>query len=407
MGVLVNARGWFLATVAMTILMTCCSAHKPEIPIAPVVKAYRANLATHLEIASELQPYQEVDVFAKVSGYIRDLSINWGTVVKRDQVLAVLEIPELEHQLQRDQAAISRSEHEVTRWREETSKANSAFTVARLTYGRLADVQEKQAGLIAQQDIDMAEGRYREADANVSAAKASLEAAEAALVDAQAALKQHQALYAYSRIRAPFDGIVTRIDAYTGALLPAATSSDRTASPLCHLAQNNLLRLVIALPQRVLDDVHVGETVTVHGETPNITFRGEIALFAGRVDFETRTMRTEVTVPNPSYELVPGAYVYVEIPLRRAENVVTLPAQAVQISGDDGTVLVVGNGNRIQKRLVKLGLLTATEVEILSGIHDGEIVVFGNQDQYVPEQTVIPKEVEVPQLEEDGSGASP
>jgi multidrug efflux pump subunit AcrA (membrane-fusion protein) len=214
-------------------------------PVAPVVKAACQTLGTELEIASEFRPYQEIDVYAKVSGYIKELYINWGSHVKKGQLLATLEIPELEHQLQRDQAMVRRNNHEVTRSEEELRRSESTYSVAHLTYTRLADVQKSQLGLIAQQEIDVAEGKDREASANVSAAKASLKASEEALLDAEAALKQDEALYAYSQIRAPFEGVVTRLDAYLGALLPAATSSDKSATALCHLSQNDLLRLVI------------------------------------------------------------------------------------------------------------------------------------------------------------------
>ena len=355
-----------------------------SVPVAPVVKAARRNLANHLEIAAEFRPYQEVDVYAKVSGYIRKLYINWGTHVKKGDLLAKLDNPELEHQLQRDQATIRRSEHEVTRWREDLNRSKSAYTVSHLTYARLAEVQEKRPELIAQQEIDVAKGKYEEASANVSAATASLQAAQEALLDSEAALKQDQALYAYTRMTAPFDGVITRIDAYSGALLPAATSSDREASPLCHLSQNNLLRLVIPLPQRVLSEVHVGQVIDVKLGNPDRTFKGQIVLFTDQVDLTTRTMHTEVTVPNPAYELVPGTYASVEIPVQGAENVVALPIQAVLAMAEgDGTVLVVNGSNRIEQRRVTLGVQTANEIEIKSGVHEGELVVFGNQGQYI------------------------
>src|SRR5262245_4916871 len=151
---------------------------RADAPHVAVVKATRKDLSSTLEIASEFQPFQEIDVYAKVSGYIRKLHIDWGSHVKQGQLLAELEIPELEQQVQQDRASAQKSTHDLARAREEVSRAESAYTVAHLTYQRLADVQKTQPNLVAQQEVDEAQGKDLEASANVSAAKASLAAAE-------------------------------------------------------------------------------------------------------------------------------------------------------------------------------------------------------------------------------------
>ena len=221
-----------------------------NVPVAAVVKVTRGNIADNLEIASEFQPFQEVDVYAKDTGYIQKLYVDYGTHVKQGQILAVLEIPELQQQLQQDQESIRRSNQELTRAREELNRAQSAYNVAHLTYTRLADVQKSRPELVAQQEIDVAKGKDLEADADVSAQKAALAAAEDALVAAKAALGKDQAMFDYARMTAPFDGVITQIYAYTGALLPAGTSSNKGDSALCRLSQNSLLRLVIPVPRK-------------------------------------------------------------------------------------------------------------------------------------------------------------
>ncbi len=207
-------------------------------PTAAVVNVARHDLANTLEIASEFEPYQEIEVYAKVSGYIQKLYVDWGTHVKEGQPMADLEIPELQQQLQEDQATIHRNENDLDRAREELNRSNSAYKVAHLTYSRLADVQKSQPGLVAQQDIDVAEGKDVEANASVSAAKDALAAAEQALAAAKATFEKDKALYAYSHISAPFDGVVTRLYAYKGALLPGGTSSNIGTQALCRLSQN-------------------------------------------------------------------------------------------------------------------------------------------------------------------------
>ena len=369
-------------------------------PTAAVVKVQRRDLASELSIASEFQPYQGINVYAKVSGYIQKLYVDWGTHVKQGQILAVLEIPELQQQLQQDEASVRKSEQDLARAKEELNRAESAYTVAHLTYSRLAAVQKSRPELVAQQEIDIAQGKDLEASAGVSAAKDSLAASEQMLIASRAAFEKNRAMYAYSRITAPFDGVVTEIDAYTGALLPAGTSSNKGDQALCHLSQNNLLRLVIPVPERVVADVHIGETVGVHVTTIKRTFDGEISLFSDQIDPETRTMHTEVTVPNPKYEIVPGMYATVQIPLHTVQNVLTVPVQAVQASGEShGAVLVVGGDNRVEKRDVTLGLESATDVEILSGLRENDRVVFGEQSQFKPGDLVAPKIVTPSELE--------
>ena len=369
-------------------------------PIAAVVRVQRRDLASDLSIASEFQPQQEVNVYAKVSGYIQKLYVDWGTHVKRGQLLAVLEIPELQQQLQQDEASVKKSEQDLGRAKEELNRSESAYTVAHLTYSRLADVQKSRPELVAQQEIDVAQGKDLEASAGVSAAKDSIAASEQELVASRAALEKDRAMYAYSRITAPFEGVVTEIDAYTGALLPAGTSSNKSGQALCHLSQTNLLRLVIPVPERAADDVRLGETVAVHVTTIKKTFDGKIGLFSGQIDPETRTMHAEVNVPNPNYEIVPGMYATVDIPLHAVPNALTVPMQAVQNSGENrGSVLVVGSDNRIENRDVTLGLESATDVEILSGLRENERVVFGEQSQFKPGELVAPKAVTPSEVE--------
>jgi RND family efflux transporter MFP subunit len=384
------------AGLALTLLLFtgCGSGDKAadNAPTAAVVQVRRQNLASELSIASEFQPYQEVNVYAKVSGYIQKLYVNWGTHVAQGQILAVLEIPELQQQLQQDEASIKKSEQDVSRAQEDQTQAESAYNVAHLTYTRLADVQKSRPELIAQEEIDQAQGKDAQTSAGVSAAKDSLAASEQELVASKATLEKDRAMYAYARITAPFEGVVTQIDAYTGALLPAGTSSNEGDQALCHLAQNNLLRLVIPVPERAVADIHVGDSVAVHITTIDKTFDGKITLFSDQIDPETRTMHTEITVPNPKYVIVPGMYATVEIPLHTVHNVLTVPVQAVRSSDEThGTLLVVGSDNRIEQRAVTLGLQSATDVEIVSGLHEGEQVIFGEQSQYKPGEQVVPK----------------
>jgi RND family efflux transporter MFP subunit len=388
---------FFIVLICVTALLGCGEEHKAaandaaNAPAAAVVKVTRGNIADNLEIASEFQPFQEVDVYAKVSGYIQKLYVDYGTHVKQGQILAVLEIPELQQQLQQDQASIHRSEQELTAAHENLNRAESAYTVAHLTYNRMADVQKSRPELIAQQEIDVAKGKDMEADADVSAQKAALAGAEQALLAAKAALGKDQAMFDYARMTAPFNGVITQIYAYTGALLPAGTSSNKGDSALCRLSQNDLLRLVIPVPERAVSNIQIGETVAVNVSGMDRSFEGKIIRFSDQIDTNTRTMHTEVDVPNPKYQLVPGMYASVKIPLHESAKVLTVPIQAFQTASEGkGIVLVVGPENKIERREVTVGLQSATDVEITSGVQENDTVIFGSMGQYRPGEIVAP-----------------
>ncbi len=390
-----------LLLIGFACLPGCGEGHKADAddaanaPSAAVVKVTRGNIADTLEIASEFLPFQEVDVYAKVSGYIQKLNVDYGSHVKTGDVMAVLEIPELQQQVQQDEATAHRSESDLTRAEEDLRRAQSAYHVAHLTYTRLAEVQKTRPELVSQEDIDVAQGKDQEADADVSAQKAGLAAAQQALAAARAAQGKDQALYNYSRMTAPFDGVVTKMYAFTGALLPAGTSSNVGNSSLCRLSQNNVLRLVIPVPERAVPEIRIGQNVAVEVSAMNKTFDGKIVRFSDQIDTDTRTMHTEVQVPNSDYLLVPGMYASVKIPIRSSDNVLLAPVQAVQAGqAGKGAVLVVGAGNKLESRSVGIGLQSASEVEITSGLQENESIVYGSVQQFRPGEVVTPKQVE-------------
>jgi RND family efflux transporter MFP subunit len=364
---------------------------------AAVVKVQRKNLSSTLEISSEFEPFQEIDVFAKVSGYVQKLYVDYGTHVRQGQLLAVLEIPELQQQLLQDEASVRRADQDVARAHEEQSRAESAYNVTNLTYRRLADVQKSRPELMSQQEIDEAQGKNLEANAGVSSAKDAVSASDQALLASKAALAKDRAMFGYARMTAPFDGVVTQIYAFTGALLPAGTSAAKGDSALCRLSQNDLLRLVIPVPERAVPEIRDGQSVEVDVSSLARTFAGKIVRFSDQIDPQTRTMHTEIDVPNPKYDLIPGMYASVKIPLHSVTGVLTVPVQAVKSSGTgEGSVLLVNSSNHLERRDLKTGLETAADVQVLSGLQENETVVFGEQNQFREGQLVSPKLVAVP-----------
>jgi RND family efflux transporter MFP subunit len=364
--------------------------------LVAVARVKRATLSHDLVLAAEFRPFQEIDVHARVAGFVKTINVDVGDHVRAGQLLATLEIPELRDEVTQAEAAARQSEAEIRRAQGELERSQSAHEVAHLAYNRLAAVSKSQPNLIAQQDLDDAQGHDRVAEAQVSAANASLAAARQQLEVAKANKERLKSLYAYSRITAPFTGVITKRYADTGAMIQAGTSSQSQAMPVVRLSQNDLLRLVIPVPESAVPRIHLGSSVEVRVSSLGKTFQGTVSRFADQVDTATRTMHTEVNVPNPHLELVPGMYAYVSVVLDRKPNAIAAPVQALNRSESQVTVYVVNPENTIEERPVVTGIETPDEVEILSGLNEGDLVVVGSRSQIRPGQTVQPKVIEEP-----------
>ncbi|HMF96488.1 MAG TPA: efflux RND transporter periplasmic adaptor subunit [Vicinamibacterales bacterium] len=345
-----------------------------------VARAARADLTETLTLAAEFRPFEEIDVHAKVAGYVKAIYVDVGSRVKTGELLAVLEIPELQDEARQDEANVQRSAEEINRARADLERTESAHEVAHLAATRLAGVIKARPNLVAQQEIDDATAKDRMAEAQTATAKAALASAEQQLGVARAMAAKTKTLVDYTRIIAPFAGVVTHRYADTGAMIQAGTSSQTQAMPIVKLSATDRLRLTIAVPESAVAHVRVGAPVDVRVDAVRRTFTGSVARFAGKVDADTRTMATEVDVQNTDRVLVPGMYAYVSLALAGAKDVVAVPVQALDRAEDKTTVLVVDRGT-IVRRTISVGLETPDRVEVTSGVADGDLVVIGNRSQ--------------------------
>ncbi|MFN7999376.1 MAG: efflux RND transporter periplasmic adaptor subunit [Bryobacteraceae bacterium] len=380
------------------------AAEAKEAPLAVsvgITKAHLMPLARQLTLSSELVPFQEIDVYAKESGYVQTLNVDYGTRVKKGQLMAVLEIPELQAQLDQDQAAIKNMSDQVTHAQHDQARVEAQHKVLHLQYQRLNSVSEAKPGLVAQQEVDDWQGKDMAAEAQVEASKSALESAQSQLAVAKAKLVHDQALYDYSRITAPFAGIVTQRYANFGTLLQAGTSSAQ-AMPLVRLSQDDLFRLVIPVPESYVQFIRVGDPVEVRVPSLNRSFPGKVARFSVDVKEDTRTMHTEVDVANPSRMLMPGMYAEATLQLEHKADALVVPLQAVDHQGDRNSVMVVDPNGKIEDRAITVGLQNAGYAEVLRGLRDGEQVVISDRSALKPGEVVQPKVIEV--LNYEGKG---
>ncbi|MGA3020228.1 MAG: efflux RND transporter periplasmic adaptor subunit [Bryobacteraceae bacterium] len=374
-----------------------------EIPTVAVAKAATATLSRDLILTAEFKPYQEVDVMAKVSGYVKEIRVDVGDRVKEGDLLATLEVPEMADDLRKSQAGVRHSQSEVARAQDEIARAKSAHDIAHLSYDRLFQASQKKPGLIAQQEIDDAQSKDLGAEAQLAAANSALAAARQQVDVDQSSTARVQTMIDYERVIAPFAGVVTKRYADQGSMIQAGTASQTQAMPVVRISENGLLRLILPVPESAVPTVHIGQQVEVRVAALNRAFPGKVARFVDKLSLETRTMDTEVDVPNADLVLIPGMYAEVTLTLSRRNSVLTIPITAVDVDAETasqngasdapaaGRVMVITPTSHVEVRKISLGLETANQVEVRSGLNEGDMVVIGSRSGLEPGVEVKPQ----------------
>src|SRR5579871_2121810 len=361
---------------------------------AAVATAQRRDMAETLTISGAFKTFQDVDVHAKVAGYIRKIFVDVGDHVREGQTLAELEIPELAAQLAGSNAAVRAAQQQIRRAEGELLRDKSTHAAAHAAYARLKQASDARAGLVAQQEVDDSQAKDLASEAQVASAEAQLDSAKQQLEVAQANQKQFAAMTGYTRITAPFAGVITNRYADTGTLVAAGTSSSTQAIPVVRIAQVSKLRLVLAVPESAAGQIRLNDAVSVHVDALHREIQGKVSRFASALDQQTRTMETEIDVENGNGQLLPGMYTETKLVLQGKKNALTVPLEAVSRNGNDATVLAVGANNTLEEKHVTLGLEDNAHVEIVAGLREGDRVVIGNRSQFRTGQHVQPIAVE-------------
>jgi RND family efflux transporter MFP subunit len=357
---------------------------------AAVAPVKRETIANSFSIAGQFIPYQNVELHAKVAGYIKNIYVDIGDRVHTGEVLAVLEIPELVAQVDEAKAEVHHAEEEIQRAQSEVLRAQADNVALHSNAVRLVNTDKAQPGLIAQQELDDATAKDRASQARVDAAKSSLAAARQQLAVAQADQEHYAALSSYAKITAPYDGVVTWRFSDTGALVQAGTSNT-SGLPVVTVAQSDLLRLRIPVPESIAAKVRIGDSADVVVQATGEHFTGKVTRFTDALDPSTRTEQVEIDVPNPTYRLQPGMYANVSLLADSRANVLTVPVESIQRAGDKTNVLLLDGQNRVERRSVQIGVESSNRVEIVAGLTEGERVIVGNLGSYQPGETVVPR----------------
>jgi RND family efflux transporter MFP subunit len=394
------------AVAALALFLASCSRPRTvdsssasQLPTVAVAKTAIRTLSHDVVLTAEFKPFQEIDVMAKVAGYVKNINVDAGDRVKTGQLLAVLEIPEMASDLDRAEASLQHSKAEVAHARDELQRAEAAHEMNHLAYARLDNVSKAKPGLVAQQELDDAHGRDLQGEAQIAAAKSSLTAADEQVRVAEAEQNKIRTMFQYTRVTAPFTGVITKRFANTGSMIQAGIASTTQTMPLVRLSEIAILRLILPVPESNVPLIKIGKSVSVNVPTLHRTFAGKIARFSNELQMSTRTMETEVDVQNPQLLIMPGMYAEVTLSTSESLNVLTVPLQALGGAETKRTVLVVNSSGTLEEKPVEVGIETSDSAEIKSGLAPGDLVVVGSRSQLKPGQQVIPKIIDTPAVQ--------
>ncbi len=380
-----------LAAAALAGLAGCGMRGEPtprteaeKILTVPVVKVTRHDLSRDLEVTAEFRPFQEVELHAKVAGYLKTITVDAGDRVAAGQVLATLEVPEYAEELAHAAAGERRTELDVVRAKSEVKRTESNYQMRKLSYERLQKVFQSRPKLVALQEVDTAAAQLREAEGQWESAKAAQASTEQQVVVSGATKERVRTMMNYLKIIAPFDGVVTKRYAHPGAMIQAGTASQTQAMPVVRISQISRLRMVLPVPESAVSRIRPGGAVEVRVDTLKTVIQGRVARSSGRLDPATRTMETEVDIDNREGTVLPGMFGTASIRLESRAGAIAVPVQAVAGHNTKPSVFVLNPAKRLEERLVTLGLETPSLLEITTGLEEGELVVIGNRSGLKP-----------------------
>jgi RND family efflux transporter MFP subunit len=340
-------------------LATGAAAARDQLPIVATASPRRADPTSELSLPGTLEAILETGIWARTNGYLRSRSVDIGDRVTQGQLLAEIDTPEIDQQLQQAIAVRDQDRAHVVRF-------EADLALARTTLERFLAAG---VGAVSKEQIDQQRAAATDAEKIVDAGRATVNADEA---NVQRLLE----LQSFQKVYAPFDGVITVRNVDPGSLISAGSTSGTTE--IFRLAQVNVLRVFVFVPQSYATDIQVGQKASVGlRERPDRTFEGTVTRTAGAVDPSSRTLLTELQVPNPDGLLLAGSYATVHFQIAQSAPPLLVPSSALLVDAEGMRVAVVDGDHRLRYRPVQIGRDYGQEVEILSGVAEGDVLATG------------------------------
>ncbi|PYU02173.1 MAG: efflux RND transporter periplasmic adaptor subunit [Acidobacteria bacterium] len=374
--VLIVTNYWCTSCGSNTNSSAKAQASAPTASTVEVTKVASKKLSITTRLPGELQAYETVAVFPKITAYVDSISVDRGTHVKFGQLMARLVAPEVAAQRAEAQSKLQAAEAQ-------RAEADAKLASDQSTYDRLKSASATP-GVVAGNDVEVAQ---RAVDAD----RARLEAMRGSAEAAKSALKSVTEIERYLQVRAPFDGIVTERNVHPGSLVGPATSSSGAAMPMLRVEKTARLRLVVPVPEKYATGINVGSKVEFSVPAfPSQTFAGTIARVAHSVDVKTRTMPVELDVNNSDGRLSSGMFPEVLWPVRRTEPTLFVPTSSVARTTEATFVIRIRGGNTEWVN-VQTGELDGKSIEVFGGLHEGDEVAVRGTDELRPGSRVATK----------------
>jgi membrane fusion protein (multidrug efflux system) len=351
--------------------------HLPQVLTA---KAQRAAASDVLELPGNLQPLNEAPIYARTDGYLKQRLVDYGTPVKKGQLIAELETPDLDQQIQQAEAALSQSQAAVKQHEAALVRAEAAVQLARVTLQRYKRLSAH--GVFSKQDEDEKQANFEVLQADVGSAEANLAAGKNAVAVNEANLRRLNEVKGFARILAPFDGVVTARNVDVGTLITAGNAGPNRE--MYRVAQIDPLRIFVSVPQAYVGAVRAAEgqeaELTVQ-QLPGRKFAARVAQLNSALDANSRTMLTVLTVRNPRGELLPGMFGYVRFRLSDTFRPLIVPGDTIIPRSDGPHVAVVNAQGRVEFRRIEPGRDFGSRMEVLSGVSEGDTLVVNATDE--------------------------
>jgi len=332
-------------------------AQSEQVPVA-VMHPSRSNASRELTIPGDVQAYVETPIYARTDGYLKRWYVDIGGRVKEGQLLATIDTPEIDQQLKQAEAA--------------QLQAQANLDLARSTADRWHNLLKSDG--VSQQEVDTNDAAYKARQADYAAAVANVD--------------RLKSMQSFQLVTAPFSGVITARNIDIGALI-----SNGTAKELFKLAQIDVMRVYVNVPEGYSNDMHIGLPAELHiAEFPNRVFTGKVAHTAGAIDPASRTLLTEVQVPNPKGELIPGSYAEVTFNISSAEPPLVVPSNTLIFRSAGPQVAIVDSGHAARLRKVTIGRDFGNSLEILSGLQPNDLVILNPPDSLADGTSVSPQE---------------
>jgi RND family efflux transporter MFP subunit len=343
------------------------------LPDVSVVAAKRASSMGDLVLPGNIQAVTEAPILARADGYVKRREVDIGDRVTAGQLMAEVEAPDLDQQVRQAQAAVEQAQADLARASAALEQGKANESIAKVTATRWDNLVRR--GAVSKQENDQYQAQYQAQAANVRALERAVDAAKSNIGAMQANVGRLSEMQGYLKVRAPFAGVVTLRNVDVGTLINTGNTM------LFRIAQTNLLRTFLNVPQSSASDVHVGQMATLATpELPERKFSGAVTRTANALDPSSRTLLVEVQVPNPEGKLLPGMYVEVDLHLPRKDPPLLLPSDTMLVRPEGTLVATLDSNDRVHFQPVIVGRDFGNQIEILSGLSTGQRVIANPND---------------------------